>query len=205
MKKLPIMAVSLLLLLGVTDTTQTVAGSAKPYYASLKLGAVMPRDADLSSGGDHVAFDSGMLFSVAVGINLKKSTRLELELATRSADIERLSGGAGKMSGDLKTKSLLANLYYDIPSRKLLRPYVSAGVGFARHDMHANSSDVALSGRTHAEAFLAQVGMGLSYRLGRGTTADLGYRFLQGGEIEAKGANYDFSAHEVTGGVRFRF
>ncbi len=195
-----------LLLLGVVETAQTVEGGAKPYYASLKLGSSMPRDMEMTGTvGNHTDMDKGFAISGAVGMQLQQSMRIELELSTRKADISRLRGGAITAKGDLSTRALLGNLYYDFAPMSGLQPYVGAGLGFGRHEVSLSSTSTALNGSKTDNTLLYHVGLGMSYRLGQSTSADLGYRYMRSTDIEASSVTYDFATHELMAGLRLDF
>lgn len=203
-----------LLLMGVAGTAQTLERAAKPFYASLKLGMSAPRDVKITSGAfsGYAEMDRGLALGGAVGINLKQSMRIEAELSSRTSDIGSLRGGRGEtMSGEIRTRALLANLYYALPNTGLLQPYVAAGVGVARHDIESqaaltnNTAEAALKGKKHDNTFLYHAGLGLSYSLSPTTTADLGYRYLKSTDIEVSGANYGLASHEMLAALRFEF
>ncbi|MEO5351278.1 MAG: outer membrane beta-barrel protein [Magnetococcus sp. YQC-3] len=197
---------SALLLLGVVETAQTAEGGTKPFYASLKLGSSMPRDMEMTGAvGNHTDMDKGFALSGAVGMQLQQSMRLELELSTRKADISRLRGGAITAKGDLTTKALLGNLYYDFTPMSGLQPYLGAGLGFGRHEISLSSTSTALNGDKRDNTLLYHVGLGMSYRLGQNTSADLGYRYMRSTDIEVSSVTYDFATHELMAGLRLDF
>ncbi|MBF0402196.1 MAG: porin family protein [Magnetococcales bacterium] len=211
MRKLLVLS-GALLLMGVAGTAQTVEGMAKPYFASLKLGWNMPKDMTATASGFHgyAELDKGVSVSAAVGMNLRQRLRLELELSTRSSDIAKLKGTGNSMRGDIKTRALMGNAYYDFPAVGAVQPYLTAGVGVARHDISSTASNAAgalsaLSGNKHDNTFLYHAGLGLSYSLSQTTSADLGYRYLKSSDIEMASATYVYGTHELMAGVRVEF
>lgn len=86
-----------------------------------------------------VEYDDGFALTSYVGYRYSDAIRLEGELAFRRNDgqnlafnnVERAFAGAGTES-----YSLLANVYYDIPTQTAVTPYVGvgAGVGFIEND-----------------------------------------------------------------------
>lgn len=202
-----------LLLVGVAGTAETLERAARPFYASLKLGLSAPRDVDITSGAFHgyAEMDKGLIVGGAVGINLKQSMRIEAELSTRTSDVSRLRGGnTDRMSGEIRTRSLLANLYYELPYKGAVSPYVAAGVGLARHDIESQATiggaaSSALTGKKHDNTFLYHAGLGLSYSISPTTTADVGYRYLKSTDIEVNSATYGLASHEMLAALRFEF
>lgn len=124
--------------------------------------------------------------------------------------------------------TLMFNAYKDLGTYGRFTPYVGAGIGVAYHTMdspyftqadgvtqhpHFPERIAGNSDLSFAWALMAGVGYSLSER----TTIDLGYRYIDLGEIESQGVTQsgggaypevrveDIRAHEVKLGLRYSF
>ncbi|MEO5364035.1 MAG: outer membrane beta-barrel protein [Magnetococcus sp. DMHC-8] len=234
-----------LLLLGMAGTAQTTDDSARTdenvetgaganlRYFSLKIGVSTPKNSKLTTddgSGGTIDLNSGLSFSAAVGLRLQQSFRLELEASARRSSITKLTDFNGDAAGGrLETKTLLGNVYYDFPVMNGIQPYLGMGIGLARHDLNPASASPLLPGRAggleqagfdgsdqHVNTLIGQVGLGMLYLFSDTLAADLGYRYLKGGDIRLIGpvdtaSNYSsnaslkFDSHEFTAGMRFGF
>lgn len=117
--------------------------------------------------------DRGWMVGAAVGYDPDGPAggiRVEGELSYRSSDIE---GG-----GEMAAYALMANGLYDFESAGPIRPYLGAGLGYARmrHDF------LIVRGKANALAWQALAGIGVPLR--GGLTLDVGVRYFD--------ANADF-------------
>ena len=111
----------------------------------------------------------------------------------------------------LQTNTLMFNAYYDLPQLHAFTPYVGAGIGMAFHDLH---------GITFTNGFVQRVPdksttnlawslmAGVSTDIGRGMKLDIGYRYLNMGDVAASNpaVGYqvkinDVSEHQLKLGV----
>ena len=150
--------------------------------------------------------DTTVNFGAAVGYHVTPNMRAEFELSYRDADfdadIDQFPTITG--SGSLKTWTGLINGYYDFREGKNLRPYVSAGIGFARHEADLSLANIDLGSETDT-VFAYQLGTGLSYDIGERTALFTGYRYLGSSDPEYDTFETEYNAHEVNVGVRYRF
>jgi opacity protein-like surface antigen len=93
-------------------------------------------------------------------------------------------------SANLASLVGLYNVYADltpIPALGFLQPYLTAGLGFARNSLGVTSGNSVLGPFTissNSETnFAWDVGLGVSVPLSPGISGDLGYRFMELGEI----------------------
>lgn len=174
-------------------------------------------DAEIDPEGD-ARFNLGAGFAMANGF------RWEVELFDRYAD-----GGAIDdtlfSASDLHNTSLSLNAIYDFNRDGKWQPYVGLGVGYSETRMSLELG----ADRAAAYGFPADQGItvkdedrGVSYQglLGLGValsdrlTADFGYRYYYGNDVEinkapvsgASALNFDnFTGHDVTFGLRYAF
>ena len=112
----------------------------------------------------------------------------------------------------VQANTLMFNLYYDMPSWHGFTPYVGAGIGMAFVDLQGvtftNGTVVRLSGQDETN-FAWSLMAGVSTDIGRGMKLDVGYRYLNMGDIATGDAAVgyrlridDLSEHQVKVGVR---
>ncbi|MBF0402075.1 MAG: porin family protein [Magnetococcales bacterium] len=191
--KRTVMFFMMMLLLGLTASIAQT--DEKPYYTSLRIGASFPKDyGDISN--TKLEFDAGVNLSAAVGMRLQQTVRLELEGSYRKADAnKRVSGSTStNLDGDVTIKTLMGNIYWDLPVKLQMQPYLVGGVG-------VGWGNVSVSGENDHRTDLAyQVGGGFSYDLSDKVTADIGYRYF--------GMQYpvvNIGVHEFLVGLRYGF
>ena len=211
-----------MLLLLFTANTNAAEGG---FYMSGNLGYSMVNDSDLgtfteaelediieedlpagSSGSLELSYDPGFTVGAAAGYDFG-SVRLEGELSYQQNDFDEItatitipgegsgSGGIG-VDGDVTNLLILCNGYYDFRKGSALRPYITAGIGYAFIDIEDESDSV----------FAYQVGLGLSYAMNDNITWDLKYRYLGTSDLEVAGVgDVEYSAHSLNLGLRFNF
>lgn len=143
--------------------------------------------------------DSGVLVGVAVGMPVKAvdGLRAELELAHRSNDVE-----AFKIDAIHSTTSVMANLHYDLNIQVgPAQPYIMVGAGYAHTEGVIEGISLA---SVEGSGFAWQLGTGLTVPVADGITANVGYRYFQGPEIDVLGFEAsDGSNHSVMAGLSF--
>ena len=116
------------------------------------------------------------------------------------------------VSAKAHANTLMFNLYYDLPRFGLITPYIGAGVGMAfvelRDTTFTDGVVVRLPNKSDTN-FAWSLMAGVGTDLGRGVVLDVGYRYLNMGEIgvssPAIGYNLrlnDLSEHQFRAGVR---
>ncbi|MBI4825646.1 MAG: porin family protein [Nitrospirae bacterium] len=180
--------------------------SAEGPYVSGNLGATLTSDSTLSVLGinaTELEFDTGWAFGGAVGYDLGNNTRLEGEVAYRSADIDKVTilGVPVDPSGEVNVLSFLLNGYYDIKVDAPVTPFITGGIGFANIEL---SDDV---DSYDDNVFAYQIGAGLGYAVNDLTTIDFGYRYMgtSDPEYEDSGIQVDseYASHNFYIGVRY--
>ncbi len=181
-----------------------VGMAGQGFYLGLNAGATFTNDGDFSNGTNsgEVGMDTTANFAGAIGYQGHPNVRGEIEVSYRQADIEDITvnGTTAAVSGDLDTLTVLANVYYDFTTGGPFRPYISSGLGVARHDIQ-------IDGATDDDdtVFAYQAGLGASYDISPMTALTLGYRFLGSSDPDYSGTEVEYDAHEIRGGVRFHF
>lgn len=127
--------------------------------------------------------------------------------------------GAATARSQFSNQTLMINVYYDLRQWYGLTAYVGAGIGLA----HNRLADAALAPNTGGATrlrggsstdFAWSLMSGAAYRLAAHTTLDIGYRYIDLGNVEATtidGAGNtittatgdDVSAHEFKIGIRY--
>ncbi len=96
---------------------------------------------------------------------------------------------------NISTLSAMFNAYLELPVEFPLRPYIGAGVGMAhiRARFKTLADDNVKSARANGNHFAWQVGAGIAYDITPYWTVDVGYRFLNYGNIVKKITDYSAS------------
>ena len=128
--------IALATLLAATQTAQ-----AKDWYLGGSIGynATSNQTSEGPSRLVDVEYDDGFALSSYIGFRKTENIRFESELAFRRNDGEALAfNGIDRPFAGSGTESysLLANVYYDIPTQTSITPYVGvgAGIGFIEND-----------------------------------------------------------------------
>lgn len=132
--------------------------------------------------------------ALAIGYDFSVKTQIPMrtELEYSLFESQRYDSGnsvAGKLA---RSQAVLANVYYDVKTGTLVTPYagVGAGVGFVGGDTN----------------FAWNLRAGLAVDITDSIKADLGYRYVQMGEVNGyRKYKGDLSAHDLMLGVRYTF
>ena len=207
------------------------AAEWNPYISGKLTYADMQNDAKgtARSGGWSLSSDSNVDDDV-YGVNLayglfKKvsggSLRGEVELNYRS-DAEKsftsldVDQDPVNEKAKVSSNSIMLNIYYDIDTGTKFSPYVGAGVGYARLKAKYGMVDAdgdGISMDETANNFAWQVGAGVGYALSDNMTLDVGYRYIDYGDVSKTIGNNiasikmeaDVTAHEFMLGARYKF
>jgi opacity protein-like surface antigen len=185
-------------------------------YASVHGGMATLNDADAKTTGGTLEFDSdpGLALTGALGYDFGCNVRLEAEAGYQENDLDKIglkgTGVSLKASGETTSVSGLLNGYYDFINASSLTPFVSAGIGLAK----VKVDDVSLlgeniPGKADGTAMAYQVGGGFSYALNYNLALDLKYRYFSAVDLElsdnSESVEFDYSSHNVYGGIRASF
>ncbi|MGQ9369541.1 outer membrane protein [Azospirillum sp. ST 5-10] len=210
--------------IGVTCATADGA-AAQGLYLRGDVGASFGRDVGGSVvEGTGFAGDLGesLLLEAGVGYQLPYNLRTDVTVGYRPGfaidSSETLGGLSVSADADVTSWSIMANLYYDVPTGTAFTPYVGGGLGVAFNTV--DDIDYAIgAGRIREEGdtktnFAWSLQAGVAYAMTENATIDLGYRYVDLGEFETGGsstvgtvesADGDVRAHEVKIGLRYRF
>ena len=154
--------------------------------------------------------DNSAMFSGALGYRYKYF-RIEAEYVQRQ-DTEETKISTIVMptppdvmvrsTSEFKSRSYMANIYWDLSPYTMFTPYVSAGLGITTLEYSYKTSDTSGTNKSYKEDnFTWSVGGGLSAQVTTRFNIDLGYRYYDMGELKSG----EVHNHEVYGGVRYTF
>lgn len=202
--------VSLLAVSVMAGAASSYAQTSRIYFAGyLGLSKMDGLDFEESTSGQQgdIEYDNTISFAGALGLRLSPQVRLEAELSYRKADANRMEFSDGQNlggGGEIKTYGGLLNLFYDFDVPWDLKPYVSAGLGYAYHrgeidDQSSNNVDVS----TNSGHLIWQGGGGARYRLSPSTMLSGGYRYTDGTDLDFGSYTIDYESHEFRIGLEY--
>ena len=163
-------------------------------------------------GGEKVKFNKNTWGGhIALGAKYN-NFRIETEY-NQDRSVRKVFNQYDRLKVNLKTQSLLVNVYYDFNLCSRFTPYVSAGAGIAKLNarQHFDSEN---SAKSNPSNFAWQVGAGVSYAATDSIDVDLGYRYVDTGaarivkEIAGPDENsikLNTARHELYAGIRYNF
>jgi len=205
MKKIILAAASLSVL---TFPIHSMANDDSFYLkANIGVGMTLNSDIDnLFSSGDSakMTFDSGFVGSFAAGYDFANPLRVELEIIGQKNDLDITSYNNQYSSfneGDLKTRSIMFNGFYDIDTGSAWTPFAGIGMGWGRvviNDPGFNSSD-------SDDVFAYQLIGGVSYAFNEQWSLDGQYRFMGSSDATIDDSDFNVNSNDVMLGLRFNF
>ena len=126
--------------------------------------------------------------------------RAELEFTWREETEKKTGEIDARNTSTFQTMSYMLNLYADLTPYSMFTPYVMAGIGMTNIEYEFQGFG-RRAVKYEEDNFTWAVGGGLSAKLTNRINIDIGYRFLNMGEIESA----SIRAHEVYGGFRYVF
>ena len=121
-----------------------------------------------------------------------------------------LSGDANG-SGHITATYGLASLYYDVPVDWVVKPFVGAGIGYARIDTHNITHDqTATVLNDNDNVLIYSLNVGMAYPFNGQFDLVLGYQYLGAKDQDftsdfPSDIDQEYSAHNVNLGVRLNF
>lgn len=150
-------------------------------------------------------------YGMALRAEVEYNHRLRLDFDTR----ETAPAVIG-YENNVDTDSVMFNLYVDWPTKTPWRPYVGAGIGWARHTSNVSRGDIATSVREtreeNSDNFAFSFQAGLRVAITRSWIGEIGYRYIDMGRIDSGtfttgdrviGDNY--IAHDIVLGLVYLF
>ncbi len=202
MKKALLAAVSAAVLFAAAE-----ASARDGFYLGIKGGTA---NANLNDTEDSVVdeaifdFDYEWFFAGSLGYRYS-FMRFELEYTHRN----EYEVKANDEEGGLKSKSYMANVYLDFAPYYVVSPYISGGLGFT--DLKLSHTTTGTNfGQADTTNFTWSLGGGLTVRINKCLNMDLGYRYLDMGNVDintpiGKVGELDVNAHESYMGLRYTF
>lgn len=161
-------------------------------YISGSAGWSMMGETEASSGILSGDFDDTINLSVALGREMARNVRGELEVQYQKSDTD-----SGFIDGDLDTWGFFANGYYDFDMNTMVEPYVMAGLGANIHDAEFNVAD------DSDFNFAWQAGAGVNFDVTEQTQLFGGYRYQTSTDVEVGATDVDYERHELLVGLRY--
>ena len=179
----------LVFLLAVFVTTEVMATPPlrSGLYINTKAGAmrtIMKKDG-------KKADDVVIPFAVALGLRLR-SVRVELEYM--------FSTKAKKDNYEQQTETAMAQLYYDIPFKSPIRPFLNVGGG--RYESKIKEKDVFKSKRS---GWAYNLGGGITWNVTNAVNIDIGYRYLMIDDFKTNTGTVKLQHHMAYIGWRYVF
>jgi len=165
-------------------------GELTPYF-SLRAG-VASGSAEVDIVGYKETFkDSAFTGSLAVGARISPISRVEFEYThigsaqdTKYGYVIIPSFDPAKLTGDFKSNTFMANVYFDMPywSDKVV-PYIGAGMGFSavqgKLTLTNLLTNTSVSDSEDKVSFTFGGALGLSIPLNHNLAFDAGFRYLR--------------------------
>lgn len=223
------------LLAGVCAAALTLAAPAASqaqdmsngWYISMFGGLSAPKtmkgtfilDPELLNEKDK--FKSGSTVGLAIGKSITENVRGEVEFAfarhkPKSSVLTGVKGSFTRdWTGDIKSYTILGNLWYDFNNTSQFTPYLGGGIGFGIIDSNLTGSDPWR--RTDSDVALAfQLGAGVNIALSQSVSLGLGYRLKGIVDFELKQTppdvdpittykDLDLYTHNFLANVTFKF
>ena len=209
--------------------------AAQSNYFGLRLGAANMRESGMEATNPRVTSitgvtpsSTGTAFSLALGHAYANRWRAEVEFTDRRTAKYTVTSLGATFSGNnelrVRSWSLMANAYYDIPLTNTVGAYVGGGVGYANNTASGSQTfqnppntgapqfgTTFPNGRTGN--FSWSLGAGLSFALSQTVSLEGGYRFTDLGRyntaIDTVNGDEKFrarlSTHDLQAGLRFKF
>ena len=212
--------------------------AAQSNYVGVRAGVSSLRESGMEATNPRVTSitgvtnaSNGSVFSLALGRAYANRWRAEIEFNDRRTakyTITSLGNSGGAFSGDnrlqVRSWSLMANAWYDLPLTSTVGAYVGGGIGYASNSASGSQTfqnppntgapqfgTTFPTGRTGNLAW--SLGAGLSFALSPTVSLEGGYRFTDLGRyntaIDTVNGDENYRArcraHDLQAGVRFKF
>jgi len=201
------------LVLGLFLFPSAALSAVEGSYLSFHGAYVAAKDGDAGLLRD-LSYDRGFGLGAALGQEvryryLRFGLEGELSYTRNALDEARVGASIEGVGGTVGVLALLVNARYWIETSTRLRPFVTAGVGAA----WTRLDDAEVSGVTMDDDVLQyayQGGVGAELAVAEHVAVDLGYRYFATSRdtLDAEfgaGASYQYVAHNLYLGLRYRF
>ncbi len=185
--------------------------ASKGPFIGIMGGANFAGDQDVSGLriNRSVDTDTGWAAVPSIGYRYNNGLRTELELGYRKNDVDSISG-VSNGSGEIKVKSAMLNLLYDVNANGRLTPYIGGGAGYAmvKYD---NVNPVGIGGITDKDDVFAYQGMaGLRYAVNDAVDLAAEYRYFATRDPDLRtsaglAVESEYKTHAALVGLRWNF
>ena len=196
---------------GVTAAHAQEKKPSRLYLAGY-LGLNVMRDAGFSelttASSGEFKFSNAASFAGALGFRLTPNIRVEAEYTHRENDLSSVTRNGfatTSQNGSLSGTTYMANFYYDFMKYEFkdLTPYFTFGLGAVNNDISIGANGVLPAASSEEWDVAWQVGGGVKYKMGPDTYMTTGYRYVDMGEVKARGYTFDNNAHEFRVGLEY--
>lgn len=194
----------ILLILALIFPVNAFAGDIRPYV-SVGSGITIPSNltGEIEGREEEMDLDAGYKVGFALGAE-KGNFRVETEFTYREATLGDLSYGKHELAadGNVNSKALMFNGFFNLVDLEYLSPYIGAGVGISweKGEIHKLQGDKLkrIKGQTYgkSDGFAFQFMGGFTAPFTDRLVSDIEYRYFEGDE---------FSAHEMGANLRYMF
>lgn len=171
------------------------------FYMGLRGGIVNHNIGDKEEAlGKRIEVDDNAWFAAAALGYRYTYFRAEFEYTYREETSKKSGLAEAPNESDFQTMSYMLNLYVDLTPYSMFTPYIMAGVGITniQYEFRGYNRQPV---KFEEDNFTWAVGGGVSAKVTNRINVDLGYRFLNMGEIEKASVR----AHEFYAGIRYVF
>lgn len=179
-----------------------VTKPAEAVYEGYYIGGV--GGANWMNYKHDLEFKTGYFVAMSVGYRFCNGFRLEGEVGyrrNRLRDVDLGDNIVYRSNAHLSTTSWMGHLFYEYPLHYCgfcLKPFVGAGIGYARSDFRIKSfGQIIINQREIEKGFAWDVIAGVAYPICCNIDIDLEYRYFR--------TRYDSENHSLAAGVRYFF
>ena len=151
------------------------------------------------SPSDGVISKKRLLLSGAIGYR-HEHWGGELEYIWRKKNSKNLGGITDV---DFKSQSLMLMVYYDFLPYTWFTPFVNAGVGYTWNKLNIGIPLVGANYRVKGNNFTWALGAGISAKITNRLNMDIGYRYLNMGDLDTLNGKTETTDQEVYMGLRY--
>ncbi len=211
MRKLALAAI------GMSSVAYAPAGFAAQEgpFVGIMGGANFTNDLDVSGTGvginRSVDTDTGYAVIPSIGYRFGNGLRSEFELGYRKNDVDGVSGSTTG-SGEIKARSAMLNLLYDVNMNGRVSPYIGGGIGYAkvRYDGVQPVGIPGIGVNDSDRVFAYQGIAGLSYAVSNAVELAAEYRYFatQDPDFRTSGGTSvegEYKSHAALVGLRYNF
>ncbi|NRA73791.1 MAG: porin family protein [Rickettsiales bacterium] len=189
------------------------------FYVKAGTGAFIPANKFKDKNGDEDPYvakkpKNTAVYNIGIGYKITDNIRSDLNFGYRKLRYKAETTQNESLSQKIKTYSVFLNGYYDFNLHKIIKPYLTIGIGYGRNKskdliVHDNESgfDQIFSG-TNTSNFIWDVGLGTRLVINNRFDLDISYKYVYLGTVKTKGvqtgeqpSSQKVKAHEIMGGI----